>query len=187
MDESLNPVFELVNDGMKKAIDHLNKELLKLRAGKASPAMLEGVMVEYYGSPTPLNQVANVNTPDARTLVIQAWEKSIVHDIERAIINSNLGYNPQNDGEVIIINIPPLTEERRRELVKSAKKEVENGKVSLRNIRRDANEQIKKLQKDGLSEDMSKDAEAEVQKSTDKYSEKLDAIFVEKEKEIMTV
>ena len=187
MDESLKPVFELVSDGMKKAIDHLNKELLKLRAGKASPSMLDGVMVEYYGSPTPLNQVANVNTPDARTIVIQAWEKSIVPDIERAIINSNLGYNPQNDGEVIIINIPPLTEERRRDLVKSAKKEVENGKVSLRNIRRDANEQIKKLQKDGLSEDLSKDAEAEVQKSTDSYSDKMDVIFTDKEKEIMTV
>lgn len=187
MDESLKPIFEEVSDGMKKAIDHLNKELLKLRAGKASPSMLEGVMVEYYGSPTPLNQVANVNTPDARTIVIQAWEKSIVPDIERAIINSNLGYNPQNDGEVIIINIPPLTEERRKDLVKNAKKEAETGKISLRNIRRDANEQIKKLQKDGLSEDMAKDAEAEVQKTTDKFTEKIDAILVDKEKEIMTV
>lgn len=187
MDESLKPVFDSVAERMSKAIDHLNKELLKLRAGKASPSMLSGVMVEYYGSPTPLNQVANVNTPDARTLVVQAWEKSIVQDIERAIINSNLGYNPQNDGEVIIINIPPLTEERRRELVKNAKKEAEHGKVSLRNIRRDANEAIKKLQKDGLSEDMAKDAEAEVQKSTDGYSDKMDAIFTDKEKEIMTV
>ncbi len=187
MDESLKPVFEFAKDGMDKAIEHLNKELLKLRAGKASPGMLDGIMVEYYGSPTPLNQVANVNTPDARTLVIQPWEKSIVHDVERAIINSNLGYNPQNDGEVIIINIPPLTEERRKDLVKAAKKEAENGKVSIRNVRRDANEQIKKLQKDGLSEDMAKDAEAEVQKSTDGYSSKIDAILVDKEKEIMTV
>ncbi|MFT5512382.1 MAG: ribosome recycling factor [Bacteroidia bacterium] len=187
MDESLKPVLEFIGDGMKKAIDHLNKELLKLRAGKASPTMLDGVMVEYYGSPTPLNQVANVNTPDARTIVIQAWEKSIVPDIERAIINSNLGYNPQNDGEVVIINVPPLTEERRRDLVKSAKKEMENGKVSLRNIRRDANEQIKKLQKDGLSEDMAKDAETEVQKLTDNYSVKIDSILTDKEKEIMTV
>jgi ribosome recycling factor len=187
MDDSLKLIYELVDDGMEKAIEHLNKELRKLRAGKASPTMLDGVMVEYYGSPTPLNQVANVNTPDARTLVIQAWEKGIVPDIERAIINSNLGYNPQNDGEVIIINIPPLTEERRRDLVKSAKKEVENGKVSLRNIRRDANEQIKQLQKDGLSEDMAKDAEAAVQKSTDSYTAKVEAILVDKEKEIMTV
>ncbi|MFT5724229.1 MAG: ribosome recycling factor [Bacteroidia bacterium] len=187
MDESLEPVHEFVSDGMNKAIDHLNKELLKLRAGKASPAMLDGVMVEYYGSPTPLSQVANINTPDARTLVIQAWEKSIVPDIERAIINSNLGYNPQNDGEVIIINIPPLTEERRRDLAKSAKKEVENGKVSLRNIRRDANEQIKKLQKDGLSEDLAKDAEADVQKSTGSFTDKMEAIYLDKEKEIMTV
>lgn len=187
MDESLKPVFEALSEGMSKAIDHLNKELLKLRAGKASPSMLDGVMVEYYGSPTPLNQVANVNTPDARTLVIQPWEKSLVQDIERAIINSNLGYNPQNDGEVIIINIPPLTEERRRDLVKSAKKEAENAKVSLRNVRRDANESIKKEQKDGLSEDLAKDAEAEVQKKTDSYSAKVDAILVDKEKEIMTV
>jgi len=187
MDDSVKPIFDSVKEGMSKAIDHLNKELLKLRAGKATPSMLSSVMVEYYGSPTPLNQVANVNTPDARTLVIQAWEKAIVPDIERAIINSNLGYNPQNDGEVIIINIPPLTEERRRDLVKNAKKEAEYGKVSLRNIRRDANEAIKKLQKDGLSEDMSKDAEAEVQKLTDTYSDKIDAILVDKEKEIMTV
>ena len=187
MDDSLKPIFESVEEGMMKAIDHMNKELLKLRAGKATPSMLSSVMVEYYGSPTPLSQVANVNTPDARTLVVQAWEKSIVPDIERAIINSNLGYNPQNDGEVIIINIPPLTEERRRDLVKNAKKEAENGKVSLRNIRRDANESIKKLQKDGLSEDMAKDAEAEVQKTTDSYSNKIESILADKEKEIMTV
>ncbi len=187
MDESLKPVFDFVNSGMDKAIDHLNKELLKLRAGKASPSVLDGVMVEYYGSPTPLNQVANVNTPDARTLVVQPWEKTLVPDIERAIINSNLGYNPQNDGDVIIINIPPLTEERRKELVRAAKKEAENGKVSIRNIRRDANDQIKKLQKDGLSEDMAKDAEADVQKATDNYSVKIDNLFAEKEKEIMTV
>jgi ribosome recycling factor len=187
MDESLKPVFESVAAGMDKAIDHLNKELLKLRAGKATPSILEGVMVEYYGSPVPLNQVANVNTPDARTLVVQPWEKTLVPDIERAIINSNLGYNPQNDGEVIIINIPPLTEERRKELVRAAKKEAENGKVSIRNIRRDANDQIKKLQKDGLSEDMAKDAESDVQKETDKYSAKIDSLFADKEKEIMTV
>ncbi len=187
MDETLKPIFEYLELGMESAIEHLIKELTKLRAGKATPGMMEGVLVEYYGSTVPLHQVANVNTPDARTIVIQPWEKSLLQDIERSIVNSNLGYNPQNDGDVIIINIPPLTEERRIELVKAAKKEVENGKVSLRNIRRDANEEIKKLQKDGLSEDMAKDAEGDVQKSTDKYALKIDGIFDLKEKEIMTV
>ncbi|MBO6518080.1 MAG: ribosome recycling factor [Bacteroidia bacterium] len=173
--------------GMDNAIDHLNKALTKIRAGKASPTMLQSVQVEYYGSVVPLNQVANVNTPDARTLVIQPWEKSTLQDIERSIINSNLGYNPQNDGEIIIINIPPLTEERRKDLVKTAKGEAENGKISLRNIRKDANDAIKKLQKDGLSEDMAKDAENEVQKSTNEYSNKIDGILEKKEAEIMTV
>lgn len=187
MDESLKPIFSKLNEGLDKAIEHLHKELGKLRAGKATPSMLESVMVEYYGSPTPLNQVANINTPDARTLVIQPWEKSIVQDIERAIINSNLGYNPQNDGEVIIINIPPLTEERRRDLVKNAKREAENAKISLRNERKDALDRVKQLQKDGLSEDMAKDAEADVQKQIDSYSSKIDKIFEEKEGEIMTV
>ena len=187
MDESLSLVFELLDEGMEKAIDHLNKELTKLRAGKATPSMLDGVMVEYYGSPVPLNQVSNVNTPDARTLVVQPFEKSILQDVERAIINSNLGYNPQNDGEIIIINIPPLTEERRRELVKAAKREVENAKVSIRNIRREGNDAIKKLQKDGLSEDVAKDAEGTVQKKTDAYSTKVDNLFEVKEKEIMKV
>lgn len=187
MDESLKPIFDNLKLGMDMAIDHLNKELHRLRAGKASPSMLDTVMVEYYGSRVPLNQVANINTPDARTLVVQPWEKTLVPDIERSIINSNLGYNPQNDGEIIIINIPPLTEERRKDLVKAAKREAENAKVSIRNIRKEANDEIKKLQKDGMSEDLAKNAEGDVQKSTDDYSGKVDQIFETKEKEIMTV
>ncbi|MCB9261108.1 MAG: ribosome recycling factor [Flavobacteriales bacterium] len=186
-DASLKSILDSTKEAMDRAIDHLNKELVKLRAGKASPSMLDGVMVEYYGSHVPLSQVSNVNTPDARTIVVQPWEKNLLHDIERSIINSNLGYNPQNDGQIIIINIPPLTEERRKDLVKNAKKEAENGKVSLRNIRRDSNESIKKLKNNGLSEDMAKDGEAEVQKLTDAFTEKIDAILVVKEKEIMTV
>ena len=187
MDESLKPVFKELTDGMEKAIDHLNVELSKLRAGKAHPGMLDGVTVEYYGSTVPLNQVGSVNSPDARTLVIQPWEKSILKDIERAIINSNLGYNPQSDGEVIIINVPPLTEERRLTLVKSVKAEAEHAKISVRNIRRDSNSEIKRLQKDGLSEDLAKDAEADVQKNTDDFSTRIDNIVALKEKEIMTV
>lgn len=187
MDESLKPIFELLEEGLDKAVDHLNKELSKLRAGKATPNMLEEIMVPYYGSNVPLNQVANVNTPDARTLVVQPFEKSVLQDIERAIINSNLGYNPQNDGDIIIINIPPLTEQRRLDLVKAAKKEVENCKVSIRNVRRDANEEVKSLQKDGLSEDAAKTAETDIQNQVKASESKADAILEKKEKEIMTV
>ncbi|MBI1307749.1 MAG: ribosome recycling factor [Bacteroidetes bacterium] len=187
MDESLKPVFTELNDGMKKAIDHLNSELAKVRAGKAHPSMLDGIMVEYYGSMVPLNQVGSVNTPDARTIVIQPWEKNILREIERSIINGNLGFNPQNDGDIIIINIPPLTEERRKSLVKTIKGEAENAKIVLRNMRRDSNTEIKRLQKDGLSEDMAKDAEADVQKIIDDYSKKVDDLIAAKEKEIMTV
>ncbi|MCB0734058.1 MAG: ribosome recycling factor [Flavobacteriales bacterium] len=187
MDDSLKPIFSDLRDNMNKALDHLRAELTKVRAGKAHPSMLDGVQVEYYGSMVPLNQVGSINTPDARTLVVQPWEKTILRDIERSIINANLGYNPQNDGEIIIINIPPLTEERRMSLVKTIKTESENAKVSLRNLRRDANTDIKKLQKDGLSEDMAKDAETRVQKETDDYSAQVDSIIAQKEKEIMTI
>lgn len=187
MDEALKPVFADLKDGMDKAIDHLKHELGKVRAGKAHPSMLDGIMVEYYGSLVPLNQVGSVNTPDARTIVIQPWEKSILRDIERAIINGNLGFNPSNDGEIIIINIPTPTEERRLSLVKTIKTEAENARISLRNLRRDANTEIKKLQKDGLSEDLAKDAEAEVQKMTDDYSKRVEDIIAFKEKEVMTV
>lgn len=172
---------------MDKAIEHLDNELAKIRAGKASPAMLEGLYVDYYGSSTQLNQVANVNTPDARTIAIQPWEKQMLGVIEKAIFGANLGFTPMNDGIMIRINIPPLTEERRRDLVKQAKGELEHAKVSIRNIRRDANEAIKKLQKDGLAEDLAKDAEAKIQQLTDQYSAKADKHLELKEKEIMTV
>lgn len=187
MDESLKPVFASLRADMERAIEHLRSELSKVRAGKAHPSMLEGVLVEYYGSTVPLSQVGSINTPDARTLVIQPWEKNILRDIERAIINSNLGFNPQNDGSIIIINIPTPTEERRLGLVKTVKAEAESAKIAIRNLRRDSNSDIKKLQKDGLSEDMAKDAEADVQKITDDYSTKIDEIIAQKEKEIMTV
>jgi ribosome recycling factor len=179
-----------VNDAkalMDKAIAHADNELNKIRAGKASPSMLDDVMVDYYGSPTPLSQVGSVNTPDARTIVVQPWEKSLLVAIEKAIKEANLGVNPQNDGIIIRINVPPLTEERRRELAKKAKSEAEAGKIAIRNIRKDANEKIKKLKTDGVSEDEIKVGEAEVQKLTDTYIIKVDQLSDAKEKDIMTV
>jgi ribosome recycling factor len=172
---------------MDKALDHADNELTKIRAGKASPSMLDGITVDYYGTPTPLSQVGNVNTPDARTLVIQPWEKSLLGPIEKAIMEANLGMNPQNDGVIIRINVPPLTEERRRDLVKRVKAEVEVGKVAIRNIRKDANEKIRKLKSDGVSEDEMKTGENEVQKLTDAYIVKIDQLSDAKEKDIMTV
>ena len=179
-----------VNDAkvhMDKAIDHCESELQKIRAGKASPSMLDDITVEYYGTPTPLAQVGSINTPDARTIVIQPWEKSLLAPIEKAIKEANLGVNPQNDGVIIRINVPPLTEERRRDLVKKAKAEAETGKVAIRNIRKDANEKIRKLKADGVSEDEMKVGEAEVQKLTDSYIIKVDKHLEVKEKDIMTV
>lgn len=187
MNEDLNMVFDLANDGMKAALNHLENELLKIRAGKATPGMVDSVFVEYYGSQTPLNQVANVNTPDGRTITIQPWEKNMLDPIEKAIINSNLGLNPQNNGDIIIISVPTLTEERRRDLLKQAKAEGEHAKVSIRNARKEANDEIKKLQKDGLPEDLCKDAEEQVQKLTNTFSQKVDDLIVVKEKDIMTV
>lgn len=184
---SVDVVIKSTRDMMDKAISHLETELVKIRTGKASPSMLDSVMVDYYGAMTPLNQIANVNTPDARTIVVQPWEKNKLGDIERAIINSNLGLNPQNDGEMIRINVPPLTEERRKEMVKLAKGEAENCKVSIRNARKNANESIKKLQKDGLAEDMAKDAETKIQNLTKDFELKVDDHLTKKEKEIMTV
>jgi ribosome recycling factor len=184
---SIELVLSSSREMMDKAISHLESELGRIRTGKANPAMLDSVMVDYYGSMTPLNQIANVNTPDARTIVVQPWEKSRLADIERAIINSNLGLNPQNDGEIIRINVPPLTEERRKEMVKMAKNEAEHCKVSIRNARKTANENIKKLQKDGLAEDLAKDAETTVQNLTKDFETKVDEHVVKKEKEIMTV
>jgi ribosome recycling factor len=168
MSDDLELILEETRDSMKKALNHLESELVKIRAGKASPQMLEGLTVDYYGSPTLLNQVGNVSVMDARTLTIQPWEKNMLQPIERAIINANLGVTPQNDGNIIRLFMPPLTEERRREFVKRAGGEGEQSRVAIRSIRREAIEQIKKLQKDGLSEDEAKDAEKEIQDITDK-------------------
>ena len=172
---------------MDKAIDHTDNELNKIRAGKASPSMLDDIVVDYYGSPTLLSQVGSVNTPDARTIVIQPWEKSLLVPIEKAIMEANLGVNPQNDGIIIRINVPPLTEERRRDLVKKAKGEAESGKIGIRNIRKDANEKIRKLKSEGVSEDEMKTGEGEIQKLTDAYIIKVDQLSDAKEKDIMTV
>lgn len=172
---------------MTKAISHLEAELVKIRAGKANPNMLEGITAEYYGSPTPISQIANVSILDARTISVQPWEKNMLQPIERAILASNIGINPQNDGNSIRLFLPPLTEERRKELVKKCNNEGENAKVSIRNIRRDAIEHIKKLQKDGLSEDIAKDAEADIQELTNRYISIIEKHLAAKEKEIMAV
>ncbi|MEL7002827.1 MAG: ribosome recycling factor [Bacteroidota bacterium] len=185
--EEIEMYLDEASELMGNAITHLKKELLKIRAGKASPSMLDTLFVEYYGNPTPLNQMASVSTPDARTIMIKPWEKSVISDIERAIINSDLGLNPQNDGEQIIINVPQLTEERRTALVKQAKSEGENGKISVRNARKDVNDGLKGLLKDGASEDDIKRAEDKVQELTDQHTKKIDQILADKEKEIMTV
>lgn len=187
MNEEVQFLLDETKEQMEKALSHLEAELVKVRAGKANPSMLEGVSVDYYGTRTPLNQVSNINTQDARTLVIQPWEKSMLTPIEKAIQAANLGLNPQNDGVIIRIIVPPLTEERRKDLVKKAKAEAEHAKVTLRNLRRDANESIKKLQKDGMPEDEAKDAEAKIQQLTDAYSVKCDKHLEQKEKDIMTV
>jgi ribosome recycling factor len=187
MSEDLEFILEETQDSMKKALDHLETELVKIRAGKANPQMLEGLTVDYYGSPTVLNQVSNVSVMDARTLTIQPWEKNMLQPIERAIINANLGVTPQNDGNIIRLFMPPLTEERRREFVKRAGGEGEQSRVAIRNMRRDAIEQIKKLQKDGLSEDEAKDAEKEIQDITDKHIALVEKHLQAKEKEIMSV
>jgi ribosome recycling factor len=172
---------------MDKAVDFTDSEIIKIRAGKAMPSMLDGISVDYYGNPTPLNQVGSVNTPDARTLIIQPWEKSLLVPIEKAIHEANIGLNPQNDGLVIRLNVPPLTEERRRDLVKKVKEEAERGRVAIRNIRKDANEKIKKLKSEGISEDEIKVGEGEVQKLTDGFIVKVDKLAEAKEKDIMTV
>jgi ribosome recycling factor len=187
MSEDLEFILEETRDNMKKALDHLETELIKIRAGKANPQMLEGLTVDYYGSPTVLNQVSNVSVMDARTLTIQPWEKNMLQPIERAIINANLGVTPQNDGNIIRLFMPPLTEERRREFVKRAGGEGEQSRVAIRNMRRDAIEQIKKLQKDGLSEDEAKDAEKEIQDITDKHIALVEKHLQQKEKDIMSV
>ena len=172
---------------MDKAVTHTAQELLKIRAGKASPNMLDSLRVDYYGNPTPINQMATVTAPDARTLFIKPWEKSVLADVERAIINSDLGLNPQSDGEQVIINIPTLTEERRTELMRQVKHECEQGKISLRTVRKDINDNLRKLQKDGVSEDALHRAEDEVQSITDTHTGKIDELLAKKEEEIMHV
>jgi ribosome recycling factor len=184
MDE-LDLFLDEAKDLMTKALNHLATELTKIRAGKANPAMLDGILVSYYGTMTPLNQVASMTTPDPRTIFIRPWEKGIIPEIEKAILTSNLGLNPQNDGQQIIINIPMLTEERRKQLVKQVGHECEHGRISVRNIRKETNEHLKKVK--GVSEDDVKRAEEKVQKLTDEFILKIDAHMKKKEAEIMTV
>ena len=184
MNEEIFIITESTKESMDSYMNHLEKELLNIRAGKANPVMLNAVKVEYYGTPTPISQVANINTPDARTLSIQPWEKDLLPEIEKGILQANLGFNPMNNGESLIINIPPLTEERRRELVKLVKVEAENTKIAIRNARKDANNEIKKID---ISQDVKKNAEIDIQELTDQYINKVDGIIGVKEKEILTV
>jgi ribosome recycling factor len=187
MSEEINKIISDTEAYMQKAINHLEAELVKIRAGKANPAMLDGIMADYYGNATAINQIANISILDARTISVQPWEKNMLQVIERAITMANIGINPQNDGNIIRLFLPPLTEERRKELVKRCYAEGEHAKVSVRNIRRDGIEGIKKLQKEGLSEDISKDAEKEIQDLTDKYISLVEKHLETKEKEIMAV
>ncbi|WP_296381186.1 ribosome recycling factor [Winogradskyella sp.] len=184
MNEDIKFIIDTAKEAMDAAIKHLEKQLVNIRAGKASPAMLGSVMVDYYGSQTPLSQVANVNTPDGRTITVQPWEKSMLQEIERGIMVANIGFNPMNNGETIIINVPPLTEERRRDLAKQAKAETEDAKIGIRNARKEANHEIKNSD---ASEDLQKNAEIDVQSLTDSYVKRIDDILDAKEKEIMTV
>ena len=183
----IQAIKERAEEKMEDAIVFLDEELARIRAGKANPKILDGVKVTYYGSLVPLSNVSSISTPDAKTMVITPWEKPMIKEIERAIINSNIGMTPENNGEIIRLNIPPLTEERRKNLAKQAKQEAENAKISVRNARRDAIELLKKSIKDGVSEDVEKDAEIDMQKTHDRYIKKVDDLFVAKEKEIMTV
>lgn len=187
MTTDITAIIEGTSNSMKKAMDHFETELVKIRAGKANPTMLDGINIDYYGNPTPINQVGNISAIDARTITIQPWEKNMLQPIERAIIAANIGINPQNDGNIIRLFLPPLTEERRREFVKRSAMEGEQAKIAIRNIRRDAIEQIKKLQKDGLSEDAAKDGEAAIQDVTDGFISLIEKHLATKEKEIMSV
>ena len=187
MQEEVQMILDICRERMEHAITHLDKELVHIRAGKASPRMLDSVMVEYYGSMVPLAQVSNINTPDARTLAIQPWEKNMIRPIERAIINSNLGFNPDNNGEIIRINVPAPTEQRRKDMVKTVNKEGEVAKVSLRSARKDANDNLKKLLKEGLSEDVEKDAEDKVQDLINEFTKKVEKMLDDKNHEILTI
>lgn len=185
--QDIKPIFANAEESMEGALMFLDEALAHIRAGKANPRILDGIRVEYYGSHVPLANVATVTTPDAKTITIQPWEKGLIGEIERQILNSDVGITPMNNGEHIRLSIPPLTEERRKQLAKQAKQEAEEAKISVRNARRDANDKLKKLVKDGLPEDVEKDAEADVQKLHDKYIKKVDEIYALKEKEILTV
>ena len=187
MDELVTMVLDEAGDNMEKSIKHLESQLMKIRAGKASTHIVDGIMVDYYGVMTPLNQVSNIGTPDVRSVIIQPWDKNMIDPIEKAIMQANIGITPENNGEVIRLNIPPLTEERRIDLVRQVKIEGEDTKVGIRNARRDAKDELKSLQKDGLPEDEQKNGESEIQKLTDKYIEKVDNDVEAKEKDIMTV
>ena len=183
MEEEIQFILDSTKESMESALKHLEKQLLTIRAGKATPSMLNSVLVEYYGSPTPLSQVANVNTPDGRTITVQPWEKSMLQEIEKGILVANLGFNPMNNGESIIINVPPLTEERRKELAKQAKMEAEDAKVVIRNARKEGNNELKKMD---ISEDLEKNINIDIQELTDTHIKRADDILSEKEKEIMT-
>ena len=187
MTDEINFILDSTQESMEGSIAHLEKEFLNIRAGKASPQMIGGVFVDYYGAQTPLSQVANINVPDARTITIQPYEKSMLQPIEKAIMVANIGFNPMNNGDNIIISVPPLTEERRKDLVKQAKSEAEDAKIGIRNSRKDANTDIKKLEKDGTSEDICKSAEESVQKLTDAFIKKIEDHLAVKEAEIMKV
>jgi len=186
-DPRLKPLFDHLKEAMDNAVDHAANEFTKIRAGKAHPSMLDSVKVDYYGSLVPISQVANVNTPDGRTLTVQPWEKNVLQAIEKGIIIANLGFNPTNDGTLIRISLPMLTEERRKEIVKKVKHEAEFAKVAIRTIRKDVNEQVKKAQKDGVPEDEAKTAEVQVQKTTDTYIKKIDDLTAAKEADLMHV
>jgi ribosome recycling factor len=187
MQEEVQMVLDICRERMEHALTHLDKELVHIRAGKASPRMLDSVQVLYYGSLVPISQVSNISTPDPRTIVVQPWEKAMIHPIEKAIINSNLGFNPDNNGEIIRINVPAPTEQRRKEMVKTVNKEGEIAKVSLRSTRKDANDNLKKLLKEGLSEDLEKDAADEVQSMITDFSKKVDKMLDDKNVEILTI
>jgi len=187
MNEEVQMVYEMAKEHMEKTLEHLDNELNRIRAGKANVHILDGVVVDYYGTPTPLNQVSNISTPDAKTIMIQPWEKTMIDPIEKALMTSNVGITPGNNGEVIRLVIPQLTEERRHDLVKQVKSEGENARVSVRNARREANDEYKSMQKDGLSEDETKSAEDDIQKLTDEFTEKVEKVVEAKDNDIMTI
>jgi len=187
MNEEAQMCLDEAREGMDGALVHLDREFQKIRAGKASPQMLEGIKIDYYGAMTPIEQTANINTPDPRQIIVQPWDKSILGELEKAIMNANLGFNPKNEGEILRISVPPLTEERRLELVKQAKTEAENTRISIRNTRRSANDLVKSLEKDGLAEDESKRTQDKIQELTDEFIKKVDDLLDAKEKDVMTV